>query len=123
MPLKFWKLNTKSYYARGGNECPVRVLSVRPPNFMLELFFRNSTFGHWAHCKCLVGRPKLICQAISKGYQFIEPIISRSLFCFQRMYFLSNFFFFLSPLLSSKPTSLAWIFNRVKNGIARGKDL
>ena len=37
--LNFWKLNTKSYYARGGNECPVRILSVRPSNFISQNCF------------------------------------------------------------------------------------
>lgn len=123
--LNFWKLNTKSYYARGGNECPVRILSVRPSNFISQNCFSgilHLDIGPIVNVQWvgpnLHARPYL--KVITSLNLYSQDLFSVSRKCTSLATF---FFFLLSPLLSSKPTSLARIFNRVKNGTARRKDL
>lgn len=71
----------------------MRVLSRRSSysinwNFLSGIL--NLDIGSILNVQC--GGASLYSQPTYEGYQFIKPMISRSLFYFQIMYFHSNFF-------------------------------
>lgn len=61
-------------------------------NFLSEILHLDIGY----HCKMQWKSPSLNSQPVFEGYQFIEPLISKSLFYFWRMQFLSNFFYSIS---------------------------